>query len=161
MSGGGCRLLPHHSTRKSKVSLLFPICAAHSSAVRMGSFSDHRRRTATVLLSFFITDQAAAAAAFCLSSFSGYPGISLSSDPAMHGLLGVLLGDQRILTIHCLLTNLSPVETATMKVHGDVLSIATQRVLACLYEKQLDFEFVPVDIRTSAHKKQPFISLNV
>ncbi|XP_058200152.1 glutathione S-transferase-like [Rhododendron vialii] len=49
---------------------------------------------------------------------------------------------------------------ATMKVHGDVLSIATQRVLACLYEKELDFELVPVDIRTGAHKKQPFISLN-
>ncbi|KAG5514262.1 hypothetical protein RHGRI_035612 [Rhododendron griersonianum] len=47
-----------------------------------------------------------------------------------------------------------------MKVHGEVFSSATQRVLACLYEKELDFEFVPVGMRTGAHKKQPFLSLN-
>ncbi|KAI8522704.1 hypothetical protein RHMOL_Rhmol13G0017300 [Rhododendron molle] len=46
------------------------------------------------------------------------------------------------------------------KVHGEVFSSATQRVLACLYEKELDFEFVPVGMRTGAHKKQPFLSLN-
>ncbi|XP_058200153.1 glutathione S-transferase-like [Rhododendron vialii] len=47
-----------------------------------------------------------------------------------------------------------------MKVHGAVLSTASQRVFACLYEKELDFELVPVDMRTGGHKKEPFISLN-
>ncbi|XP_052180256.1 glutathione S-transferase-like [Diospyros lotus] len=47
-----------------------------------------------------------------------------------------------------------------MKVHGAVLSTATQRVLATLYEKDLDFEFLPVDLRSGAHKQEPFLSLN-
>ncbi|KAH7837459.1 hypothetical protein Vadar_014087 [Vaccinium darrowii] len=48
-----------------------------------------------------------------------------------------------------------------MKVHGAVYSTASQRVFACLYEKQLEFELVPIDmIGAGAHKKEPFISLN-
>ncbi|GLU07406.1 hypothetical protein SLE2022_243660 [Rubroshorea leprosula] len=49
---------------------------------------------------------------------------------------------------------------AAIKVHGSVLSTATQRVLACLYEKELEFEFVPVDMKSGAHKQEPFLSLN-
>ncbi|KAH7838425.1 hypothetical protein Vadar_026235 [Vaccinium darrowii] len=49
---------------------------------------------------------------------------------------------------------------ATMKVHGAMFSTASQRVFACLYEKQLEFELVPVDMSTGGHKKEPFISLN-
>lgn len=48
-----------------------------------------------------------------------------------------------------------------MKVYGAVYSIASQRVFACLYEKELEFELVPIDISTDAHKKEPFISLNL
>ncbi|GAB4841157.1 hypothetical protein Ancab_021902 [Ancistrocladus abbreviatus] len=47
-----------------------------------------------------------------------------------------------------------------IKVHGSVLSIATQRVIACLHEKEVEFEFVTVDMQSGAHKKEPFTSLN-
>ncbi|GKU86810.1 hypothetical protein SLEP1_g1285 [Rubroshorea leprosula] len=50
---------------------------------------------------------------------------------------------------------------AAIKVHGSVMSTATQRVLVCLYEKELEFEFVPVDMKSGAHKQEPFLSLNV
>ncbi|GKV04928.1 hypothetical protein SLEP1_g17013 [Rubroshorea leprosula] len=50
---------------------------------------------------------------------------------------------------------------AGIKVHGAVYSTATQRVSACLYEKEVEFELVPVDMSTGAHKQQPFLSLNV
>ena len=47
-----------------------------------------------------------------------------------------------------------------MKVHGSVLSTAAQRVFACLNEKELEFEFVPVDMRSGEHKQPHFLSLN-
>lgn len=47
-----------------------------------------------------------------------------------------------------------------VKVHGIPLSTAAMRVMACLYEKELEFELVPVDLRAGEHKKEPFISLN-
>ncbi|XP_074270540.1 glutathione S-transferase-like [Silene latifolia] len=47
-----------------------------------------------------------------------------------------------------------------IKVYGYPTSTAVLRVVAALNEKQLDFEFVPVDMRAGAHKQQPFISLN-
>lgn len=50
---------------------------------------------------------------------------------------------------------------ATMKVHGAIYSTASQKVFACLYEKELNFELVSIDMRAGAHKKKPFISLNV
>lgn len=50
---------------------------------------------------------------------------------------------------------------ATIKVHGSPFSTATMRVTATLYEKQLEFEFVPIDMRNGEHKKEPFLSLNV
>ncbi|GAV89457.1 GST_C domain-containing protein/GST_N domain-containing protein [Cephalotus follicularis] len=49
---------------------------------------------------------------------------------------------------------------ATMKVHGNVGSTATARVLTCLYEKDLEFEFVHVDLRSGEHTKEPYLSLN-
>ncbi|XWS08608.1 hypothetical protein CRYUN_Cryun40dG0016500 [Craigia yunnanensis] len=47
-----------------------------------------------------------------------------------------------------------------IKVHGIALSTCTARVLLCLCEKGLDYEIVPVDIPNSAHKQQPYLSLN-
>ncbi|GMN38052.1 hypothetical protein TIFTF001_007313 [Ficus carica] len=49
---------------------------------------------------------------------------------------------------------------ATIKVHGLPISGATRTVLVCLYEKDLDFELVPVSMSTGAHKQEPFLSLN-
>lgn len=40
------------------------------------------------------------------------------------------------------------------------MSTATMRVLAALYEKDLQFELIPVDMRVGAHKQEPFLSLN-
>ncbi|KAK6127401.1 hypothetical protein DH2020_038861 [Rehmannia glutinosa] len=47
-----------------------------------------------------------------------------------------------------------------IKVHGSFFSPATMRVLACLHEKGLDYEFVPINMGTGEHKKEPFILLN-
>ncbi|KAL5561503.1 hypothetical protein UlMin_031250 [Ulmus minor] len=49
---------------------------------------------------------------------------------------------------------------AAIKLYGSHISTATARVLACLYEKELDFQFVPVDLSTGEHKKEPFLSKN-
>ncbi|KAJ4835530.1 hypothetical protein Tsubulata_041074 [Turnera subulata] len=49
---------------------------------------------------------------------------------------------------------------ASIKVHGNFLSTAARRVFACLYEKELDFELVPVEFKTNDHKKEPYLSLN-
>ncbi|GMY16867.1 glutathione S-transferase-like [Fagus crenata] len=49
---------------------------------------------------------------------------------------------------------------AAIKVHGNLISTATNRVLATLYEKELEFEFVLVDTRGGEHKKEPFLSLH-
>lgn len=48
-----------------------------------------------------------------------------------------------------------------IKVHGNLHSTATLRVLACLNEKGLDYEFVRVNMSVGEHKKEPFTSLNV
>ncbi|XP_059437158.1 glutathione S-transferase-like [Corylus avellana] len=47
---------------------------------------------------------------------------------------------------------------AAIKVHGNPRSPATQRVLATLYEKELEFELVPVDMKTGEHKKPHFLN---
>lgn len=49
---------------------------------------------------------------------------------------------------------------AGIKVHGSVFSTATQRVFASLYEKDLAYELVPVDMKAGEHKKEAFLSLN-
>ncbi|OMO53687.1 hypothetical protein CCACVL1_28448 [Corchorus capsularis] len=47
-----------------------------------------------------------------------------------------------------------------IKVYGTALSTCTGRVLLCLLEKGLEYEIVPLDLANSAHKKQPYLSLN-
>ncbi|KAK9201811.1 hypothetical protein WN944_017019 [Citrus x changshan-huyou] len=47
-----------------------------------------------------------------------------------------------------------------IKVYGAAMSTAAQRVFTCLYEKELDFEFVPVDMASGEHKKEAYLSLN-
>ncbi|XP_068311334.1 glutathione S-transferase-like [Pyrus communis] len=49
---------------------------------------------------------------------------------------------------------------AAIKVHGNVFSACTMRVFAALYEKDVKFELVPIDLGAGEHKKEPFISLN-
>ena len=50
---------------------------------------------------------------------------------------------------------------ATIRLHGNPFSTATMRAAASLHEKQLEFEFVLIDMKNGEHKKEPFISLNV
>lgn len=47
-----------------------------------------------------------------------------------------------------------------IKVHGSPFSGATLRVLATLHEKELEYEFVHVDMSVGAHKQEPHLSLN-
>ncbi|XP_021280274.1 glutathione S-transferase F6-like [Herrania umbratica] len=49
---------------------------------------------------------------------------------------------------------------AVIKVHGSVLSTAAQRVLLCLYEKEVHFQFVPVNMGAGEHKSENYLSLN-
>ncbi|XP_075642915.1 glutathione S-transferase PARB-like [Castanea sativa] len=49
---------------------------------------------------------------------------------------------------------------SAIKVHGNPLSTATMRVLATPFEKELDHEFVIVDLRAGEHKKEHFLSRN-
>ncbi|XP_041016809.1 glutathione S-transferase-like [Juglans microcarpa x Juglans regia] len=49
---------------------------------------------------------------------------------------------------------------AAIKVHGTPFSTASARVLATLYEKEVEFELVPVDMRAGEHKKESFLSIN-
>lgn len=50
---------------------------------------------------------------------------------------------------------------APMKLYGMPLSPNVVRVMAALNEKGLEFEIVPVDLRTGAHKQPEFLALNV
>ncbi|CAI9785619.1 unnamed protein product [Fraxinus pennsylvanica] len=47
-----------------------------------------------------------------------------------------------------------------IKVHGYPFSGATQRVLATLAEKELEYEFVNIDLRTGQQKTEAFLKLN-
>ncbi|KAL6839911.1 hypothetical protein ACP4OV_029721 [Aristida adscensionis] len=49
---------------------------------------------------------------------------------------------------------------APLKLYGMALSPNVVRVAAALNEKGLDFEIVPVDLRTGAHKQPDFLALN-
>ncbi|XP_022727819.1 glutathione S-transferase F6-like [Durio zibethinus] len=49
---------------------------------------------------------------------------------------------------------------AAVKTHGSPLSTATQRVLACLYEKGVEFQFVPVNMGAGEHKSEKYLSIN-
>ncbi|XVF21930.1 hypothetical protein REPUB_Repub12eG0131400 [Reevesia pubescens] len=46
------------------------------------------------------------------------------------------------------------------KVYGSLNSPATLKVVACLFEHDLDFEFVPIDLQAGEHNKKPFLSMN-
>ncbi|XP_023004652.1 glutathione S-transferase PARB-like [Cucurbita maxima] len=48
----------------------------------------------------------------------------------------------------------------SIRVHGVPFSGPTCRVLACLYEKELEYEFVKLKMHEGEHKKQPFLSIN-
>lgn len=50
---------------------------------------------------------------------------------------------------------------STMKVYGSPISTAAMRVFATLHEKDLDFEFVPINMAAGEHKSPAFLSLNV
>ncbi|KAI9181290.1 hypothetical protein LWI28_018155 [Acer negundo] len=49
---------------------------------------------------------------------------------------------------------------AGIKIHGSVISTAAQRVFACLYEKDINFELVPVDMSAGEHKSESFLAMN-
>nr|AHA46527.1 phi class glutathione S-transferase [Larix kaempferi] len=49
---------------------------------------------------------------------------------------------------------------AVIKVHGHHFSTATAMVFCCLNEKQVEYEFVVVDLPTGAHKKPQYLALN-
>uniref|UniRef100_A0A803NHJ3 glutathione transferase n=1 Tax=Cannabis sativa TaxID=3483 RepID=A0A803NHJ3_CANSA len=49
---------------------------------------------------------------------------------------------------------------AVRKVHASNNSEPAMRVMACLNEKELAFQFVSVDMKVGEHKRQPFLSLN-
>nr|GLL42598.1 glutathione S-transferase-like [Ipomoea trifida] len=48
-----------------------------------------------------------------------------------------------------------------LKVHGTILSPGVLRVVACLKEKELDYEFVNVNLQAGEHKQPHFFALNV
>lgn len=48
-----------------------------------------------------------------------------------------------------------------IKIHGSPISTATIRVVAAVHEKELEYEFVPVDMKSGAHKQPDFLALNV
>ncbi|GLJ16767.1 hypothetical protein SUGI_0288700 [Cryptomeria japonica] len=57
-------------------------------------------------------------------------------------------------------SRVSATAMAMIKVHGYQLSTATAMVRACLNEKDLEYEFVIVDLSKGAHKQPPFLALN-
>eukprot|EP01018_Ginkgo_biloba_P038510 Gb_31239 [translate_table: standard] len=48
----------------------------------------------------------------------------------------------------------------TGEVHGLPFSTCTARILACLNEKEVDYELIPVDLVAGAHQRPPFLALN-
>ncbi|KAH7836435.1 hypothetical protein Vadar_001187 [Vaccinium darrowii] len=49
---------------------------------------------------------------------------------------------------------------AARKLYGSVESTTTMRALASLFEHELKFEFVRVDLNAGDHKKEPFLTLS-
>ncbi|XP_021763022.1 glutathione S-transferase-like [Chenopodium quinoa] len=49
-----------------------------------------------------------------------------------------------------------------IKVYGSDYPITpnVMRVLAAVYEKELEFDYVPLDMKSGAHKQMPYLSLN-
>lgn len=48
---------------------------------------------------------------------------------------------------------------AAVKLYGPLASTATSRALACLLEKQVEYQLVPVDLKKGEHKKPPFLAM--
>ncbi|KAK0517592.1 hypothetical protein Tsubulata_639797 [Turnera subulata] len=48
----------------------------------------------------------------------------------------------------------------SMKLHGSSFFPNVSRAMACLYEKELDFESIPVDLKNQEQKKEHYLSLN-
>lgn len=48
---------------------------------------------------------------------------------------------------------------APVKVHGPPLSTAVSRVLACLLEKDVGFQILPVNMAKGEHKKPDYLSI--
>jgi len=48
---------------------------------------------------------------------------------------------------------------AAVKLYGPLASTATSRALACLLEKQVEYELIPVDLKKGEHKKPPFLAM--
>ena len=55
----------------------------------------------------------------------------------------------------------NPAVMAVLRVHGSPISTAVMRVVAALYEKELEFEFVTIDMKAGQHKSEAFLALNV
>lgn len=49
---------------------------------------------------------------------------------------------------------------AKIKVHGLPFSSCTARVLACLNEKQIEYELIPVNVQGGDHKQPQYLSFN-
>ncbi|XP_078448223.1 glutathione S-transferase F8, chloroplastic-like [Wolffia australiana] len=49
---------------------------------------------------------------------------------------------------------------ATVKVYGPTMSTAVTRVLACLLEKEVDFQLIPVDMAKRQHKSPDYLKLH-
>ena len=48
-----------------------------------------------------------------------------------------------------------------VKVYGPPMSTAVSRVLACLYEKNVDFQLISINMSKGEHKKPDFLKLQV
>ena len=48
-----------------------------------------------------------------------------------------------------------------VKVYGPPMSTAVSRVLACLYEKNVEFELISINMSKGEHKKPEFLKLQV
>lgn len=47
------------------------------------------------------------------------------------------------------------------KLYGDLNTPETLKVLACLFEHDLDFEFVPINLEANQHREKQFLSMSV
>lgn len=49
----------------------------------------------------------------------------------------------------------------SVKVYGPTMSTAVSRVLACLFEKEVPFDLIPVNMAKGEHKKPDYLKLQV
>lgn len=56
-------------------------------------------------------------------------------------------------------SHFTPTITMTIRVHGYPISTATRRVLLCLFEQNLEFEFINVDLTKGDQKTPQYLSL--